>query len=193
MHVYSFLQEIGVYNLWALAIAIVIYAYIVLTGATGQNLATWISWAMLDTVATFSLYAKHGNWYLVALYVCGSSFVSHSIWKSATFKWGTTEKICVVMVIVCIVAWKIAGPDYATVGAVIGVSIATWPQIKDSILNPSLESIKIYGGFTIVNILATVAGKAWTIEERLYPATCTVLCALIVIACSRIYFKPRGV
>jgi hypothetical protein len=41
--------------------------------------------------------------------------------------------------------------------------------------------VKIYLGYTLANALSTLGGKAWVVEERLYPTACVALCATVVI------------
>jgi hypothetical protein len=189
---------VDIYNTLGIILAFFIYVYLVREirkGSTEQNLATWTSWGLLDIVAGISLYVQGGNWYLLTIYIAGSIVISLCILQSAKFQWGAVEKICLALVIVSILLWTQAGPWYATIISTAGIAIATYPQLKDAILNPQTSPIEVYIGFTIVNALATAGGKAWTIEERLYPAVCTILCCLIVLFSLRKYSvkeEPRG-
>lgn len=186
----------NVYNILAVSLVVIIYVYLVQqirTGTARQNLATWTSWVLLDIVAGTSLYVQGGNWYLIAIYVVGGSIIVATIIQSSLFELGWVEIVCFILVVVCIVMWKLSGPQYATVISTIGVAIATYPQIKDAYYNPTEVPLAVYVGFTLANILATIAGKGWTIDERFYPATCSMLCVVIVILTMRRYQKPRGV
>lgn len=185
----------NVYNKLSVLLTIFLYVYLVVQirkGDVVQNLATWLSWALLDAVTGISLYVQHGNWYLLLPYVIGSLTISYFILGSAKFTWGRIEIICFSLVIVSILVWTQLGPWYATIVATTGVSIATYPQIKDAFLLPDTMPIKVFIGFTLVNALAVAGGKDWTIEERFYPATCTVLCMIIVGFSSRKYFVSRS-
>lgn len=188
----------NIYNILAVSLAFLIYIYMIRLFRKGdieQNLATWLSWVLLDVVAGLSLYVQGGNWPLLVAYVVGGITIVLCIVKSAKFDWGNVEKICFALVIICIVLWKLFGPQYATVVSTIGVAIAFLPQAKDVFLRPEKNPVEIFTGFTVVNALATVAGKSWTIEERLYPAVCTSLCIVLVVLCFKKYFpigRPRG-
>jgi Zn-dependent protease with chaperone function len=190
-------QEVGVniYNIMSLSLAAILYVYLarqIRKGTAEQNLATWLSWGLLDTVAGVSLFAQHGNWYLLSVYVASCIMIICCIIGSAKFTWGKVETICFLLVVVSIVIWTQSGAWYATIISTFGVAVATYPQIKDAVLRPKTAPAEVYLGFVAVNALATLAGKGWTIEERLYPAVCTVLCILIVGPASRKYFtRPR--
>ncbi len=188
----------NIYTTISISFCILIYLYLahkIRKGNAEQNLATWVSWVLLDTVAGASLFVQDGNWYLLAMYVAGGTMISSFIFRSAKFKWGIVEKTSLLLVVVSIIIWTRSGPWYATIVSTIGVAIATCPQLKDAILEPATQPIEVYIGFTIINGLAVAGGKAWTIDERFYPAVCTILCALIVGFSSRKYFfveKPHG-
>ncbi len=182
----------NIYNAMSLSLAVILciyLAYQIRKGSAEQNLATWISYVLLDGVAGLSLFAQHGNWYLLSVYVVGNMIIVFCIIGSAKFTWGWVETICFLLVIVSIVVWKLSGPMYATIISTIGMSIATYPQIKDAVLKPKTAPAEVYFGYIFVNGLATAAGKSWTVDERLYPGVCTVLCVLIVIFASRKYLN----
>lgn len=187
-----------IYNILGVTLASLLYIYLfqqIRKGGVEQNLATWVSWGLLDIVAGVSLYVQGGNWYLLAIYIAGSLVISTCIFRSAKFMWGLTETVCSVLVVISIIMWAQSGPWYATIISTVGVAFATLPQLKDAIVNPSTSSPEVYIGFTVVNVLATVGGKAWTIEERLYPGVGAVLCVFIVLFSLRKYSvaeKPRG-
>lgn len=188
-----------IYNTLGVTLASFLYICLfrqIREGSTEQNLATWVSWGLLDIVAGVSLYVQGGNWYLLAIYVGGSIVISARIFSCAKFTLGWIEAICFLLVVASIVFWiKSNDPSYATIISTVGVAVATLPQLKDTIVKPATSSPEIYSGFTIVNVLATIGGKAWTIEERLYPGVCTVFCLCIVLFSLRKYSvaeRPRG-
>lgn len=188
-----------IYNVLGVTLAFLLYIYLfqqIRKGGVEQNLATWVSWGLLDIVAGVSLYVQGGNWYLLAIYVAGSIVISTCIFRYTPFALGWIETVCFLLVVASIVFWvRSNNPSYATVISTIGVAVATLPQLKDAIINPATSSPGVYVGFTVVNVLATVGGKTWTIEERLYPGVCTVLCVFIVLFSLRKYSvveKPRG-
>lgn len=163
----------------------------ILSRKVTQNLATFILWGTLDAVAAMSLFTQHGNWYLPAAYVGGCLLVIGSLIYVRTMKWTWFETLISVMVIVCIIGWWQSGPRMATILSTAGVVIAGLPQLWDSYTEPETQPFVIYWGFVLVNVLSTLGGKSWIVEERLYPASCAVLCFLVVLAISRKFIhKP---
>ncbi len=153
----------------------------ILKGSAAQNLATWILWGLLDVVAGVSLYAQGGNWYLLGAYVTGCTAIVLCLLRKGEWTWGLLETTSTAMVVVSLVAWYYSGPRNATIISTAGVALATIPQWKDAWKDPWVMPLDIYAGFTMANVLATVGGSAWTVGERLYPATCIVLCFVIFL------------
>jgi len=188
---------LNIYNTLSIILAAFIYLHLarqIRKGSAEQNLATWISWALLDVVAGVSLFVQGGNWYLLTIYVAGCTLITCCIIGSAKFTWKAVETICFLLVIASIVVWTQTSARYATIISTAGVVIATYPQLKDALTKPSTIPIDVFVGFIVVNGLAIVGGKAWTIEDRFYPTVCMVLCVLIVGFSLRKYFvkKPAG-
>ena len=189
----------NIYNIASVTFASFIYIYLarqISKGKAEQNLATWLSWGLLDLVAGISLFAQDGNWYLPTFYVAGCTLILYCIIGSAKFKWGRVETICFLLVIVSVFMWTRSGPWYATVISTVGVVIASYPQLKDAVFTPSTSPAEVFVGFAVANALSTAGGKAWIVEERLYPGVNTILCVLIVVFSLRKYFfveRPRGV
>ncbi len=156
-----------------------------------QNIATWILWVILDVIATLSIWWQGGNYFLVAMYVIGGSVTVCFIFKSRLFSWTWLESLVTTLVIASIVLWLLSGARLAIVMSTLGVVIAGIPQLVDSWRNPWGNSVAIYLGFTVVNFLAVIAGKDWTIEERFYPTSCSLLCFCITFATARKYLKNQ--
>jgi hypothetical protein len=73
----------------------------------------------------------------------------------------------------------------ATVLSTTGVFLGGLPQVRDSFMDPEKSPMMLFVGFTVANILSTMGGSSWTVEERLYPAAASVLCILVVLASLR--------
>jgi hypothetical protein len=187
----------NIYVKLSVGLACFIYAYLayqIRKGAAKQNIATWVSFALLDIVAGISLHNQHGNWHLFLIYTMGSSTIVLCIFGSAKVTWNWVEKTCVGLVVAAIAIWILLGAQYATVLSTIGMAIAAYPQFKDAIQDVSTAPLGVYLGFMIVNGLATAGGKNWSIDERFCPGVCTVLCIMLVCITSRKLFlaSPRS-
>ncbi len=163
-------------------------AWQLLTGQVTQNFATWLLWGILDGIAALSLYKQKGNWYLPAGYVGGCTFTLICMLRALDFKWTTFETEVSAIVALCIIGWKYSGPRLATVLSTIGVVVGGFAQLKDAWTEPMKMPFLVYLGFVVANALATMGGKSWTVEERFYPASCTVLCIAIVVITSQRFF-----
>ena len=178
-------SRVNIYQKLSVALALSLYlplSYQILTGKVRQNLATFILWGSLDAIAALSIFAQGGNYYLPAIYVAGCSIVVSSILKSKSYGvWTSYETKIVFLVALSVVAWFLSGPWAATIFSTSGVMMASLPQIKDTWRDPASTPGLIYAGCTVANALSIVGGSAWTVEERLFPTACTVLCIFIVV------------
>lgn len=181
----------NIYTKLGVIVALLMYpplAYKILKRRVEQNLAAFILWGLLDAVAALSLFVQGGNWFLPGAYVFGCITVVVSLLIVKTYEWTIFETFVSLLVLACIVGWAVSGPRMATIMSTTGVMLAGAPQLVDAIKKPAQQPILEYLGFTIANVLSTMGGKSWTVEERLYPGACVVLCGAVLIACSRKYF-----
>ncbi len=180
---------------WASVIlAVVLYVPLgrqLVSGLVTQNLATFILWGSLDAIVGASMYVQgSGNFQLPFAYVLGCIFIISCILRSGNYSWTKFEtKISLVVaaccVAWCVIVWGFDNPWLATVLSTIGVVAAGIPQLRDSWREPESSPLRTYVGFTVVNILSTMAGLSWTVEERLYPVSCAILCGAVVLASMR--------
>lgn len=185
----------NLYSKLSVVIALTLYlplAWQILTKQVTQNLATFILWGSLDLVAAASMLLQGGNWTLPAAYVGGCVIIIGCLIRVRSVKWTWFETAITVMVVICLVGWKMSGARMATILSTIGVVLAGFPQLADSYKEPEKQPLLIYVGFVVVNGLSVAGGRAWTIEERFYPASCVVLCLAIVLATARRYFRGKA-
>lgn len=150
-----------------------------------QNVATWILWVALDTIALISVIQQNGNYLLLAVYCIAGTAVVYSLFYKKLFKWTRFESFVLFLVVICLVIWAISGSRGATIASTIAVWISGCPQIRDSWRKPDRTTGLIYLGFTVANGLSFFGGKSWTIEETFYPGMMTTLCAAIAVAAFR--------
>ncbi len=176
-------------------VAILIYFFLcfqVLTGKSKQNFATWALWAMIDAIAATTIIIQGGNYLLPAIYSLGSAAVTLSILRSKNFAWTWFETMVACFVVICLVVWGISGPWTATIASTLAMVIAGIPLTVESYRRPWEQSFFIYLGYTVANILSTFGGKDWSVEERFYPASCFILCLIIVVFTSRKFWMQRA-
>lgn len=177
----------------AATLAILVYfptTYQVLRGKMKLNLATFLLWGALDAIAAGSIFAKGGNWTLPAAYVVGVLVVIIAMLKARTFDWGRLETITSVMVGISILVWMFVGPVMATIVSSCSMAIATVPQVWDTWRKPQECTLWMWFVFLVINVMSTMAGKDWSVSERFYPATCTILTGVIFLLGLRKLSRP---
>ncbi|MCX6832757.1 MAG: hypothetical protein NT028_11630, partial [candidate division Zixibacteria bacterium] len=169
-------------------IAILLYVPLcvqVLSGKVKQNFATWVLWATLDGIVAATIIFQGGSFLLPAAYSLGSAAVTLSILKSKNFKWTWFETMVACLVVACVVVWVVSGAKVATVASTLAVMIAGVPQSIEAYKKPHEQPFLIYVGFLVANSLATAGAKNWSIEERFYPASMTLLTIAVVLFIAR--------
>lgn len=156
-----------------------------------QNFATWILWAILDGIATASIIYQHGNFLLTAAFSLGSTITAICILKSKNFSWGWFESMATFLAIACMVIWALSGARIATIASTTAVLIAGLPLMWDCYKRPWKNPFFTYSAFMVSNVLGTAGGKNWSVEERFYPAACTVYCGVVMILVARKFWNPE--
>ena len=153
-------------------------------GAEGQSCATWFLWGLLDTVLTISVIEQRGNFFLPLGFAIGDVLLVILLLIKGRFRWGLFETGILVMVIGCIVGWKLAGPKIATVSATMGICVAGIPGLLAMLKHPQRKIGNVWAGYILANALSFFGGTAMTIEERFAPGV-FALCSLAMFAASR--------
>jgi hypothetical protein len=182
--------DVNIYQKLSVVLGISLFlplAWQILRGKAKQNMATFILWGSLDGIATGSIFLQHGSYQLPATYTAGSIIVILCILRSRTIEWTWFESFMSVLVFACIIGWSLSGPYLATVMSTVAVTLAGFPQLKDSWKSPKQFPTVIYCGYSVANLLGTIGAKSWSIEERLYPVSALVICVLMVLASLRKY------
>ena len=147
------------------------------TGKKKQPFSTWALLCSLNTLTLFSVLKTHGNWQPIAIYVIANAIIATSVLLQGQFYWGSLEYYCCGLIMFCICVWIISGPQIATIASSLSIVIASFPQLRDSWNDPRSNPWLVWIGFTFANAISTAGGIEWSIEERFYGTTCTVLCA----------------
>lgn len=182
--------------------------YKVWTGRLTQNFATYFLWGLLDAIAGASIWLKGGNFLLPALYALLSFGVIAAIIRAGLkatahqklphgllhpaqlaqfvrrvapgIKWSWRESVTSTFVVGSIIVWCFLSNEAATVASTAGVIAAGLPQLYDVWKRPRRAPVLEYIGFTAANALSTMAGHDWSIQERLYGGSCTILTIIFV-------------
>jgi len=165
--------------------AIGIVAYILLIAAllrttTEQSFAAFLLWALLDLIATLTTILQHGNYWLPLSNALGSTVITLMLIYKKQVSWSWVETLTALLVVVCLITWYTAGERAGIIASSLAVVIASIPQMVDTYKKPEATPTHIYLVFLLANIVSFIAGSAWSIEERFYPACSIFLCVVIV-------------
>lgn len=149
-------------------------------GGKGQSFAMWALWAVLDTTMTISLIVQGGNYLLTAGFSIGSIVLALILLAKGRATWSGFETLILSLVVICLAVWKLSGPKMATVATTAAILIAGIPGAIELWRHPEPVIGRLWGGYTVANLLALFGGHAWTIEERLAPAIFTLQTLLMV-------------
>jgi hypothetical protein len=163
------------------------------SGKVKQNLFTWLLWAILDGIVAVTIIAQNGNFLLPVAFTVGSVITSFFIVGSKNkVSWTWFETMVVLLVVSSMGVWHFSGDRVATIASTIAVTIAGIPQLIDAWKKPKDMPILEFVSYTIANGLSTAGGKNWSISERLFPASGTVFCLLIVVFSARKFWQKKG-
>ena len=159
--------------------------------AAGQSFAMWMLWTALDLILTVSLFEQHGN-YLVSLgFAVGDAFMTVLLLVKGRFVWGRFETVILVLVLGCLVGWKLGGPVTATVATTLGICVAGIPGLVELWKNPQRKVGHIWAAYVVANGLAFWGGRTMTIEQRFAPGVFAGFSLLMFLA-SRRRMSPTG-
>ncbi len=146
-----------------------------------QSFASYALWSTLDGIATMSLIAQNGNFWLSLFYSIGAGLVAISLLIKKQFSWSKFESFVSFLIIICLVTWYYSGPFLAMISSVSALSIASVPQIIDTLKKPQSTPTILYCGFCTANLLSFIGGSAWVLEQKLYSAAALIICSTITI------------
>ena len=168
----------------ALLLFIPMIAGILKSGAASHSCATWLLWAALDAVLTVSIIDQRGNFLLPLGFAIGDVLVVVLLVAKGRFTWGRFETVILILVIGCMVGWKLGGPRTATIAATMGICVAGVPGLMAMWKEPQRKVGTVWAGYVVANSLSFFGGTAMTLQERFAPGV-FALCSLAMFAASR--------
>jgi hypothetical protein len=173
MNVHEILKIIG--GALALLLFIPMARQTLKENGAGQSFATWILWAALDSILAASTIIRHGNFFLPLGFAIGGVAMTILLLAKHRYAWTKLDSAILILVVICVVAWKFGGARTAIVASTLATSIATIPGLVELWRNPNRTVANLWGIYTLANFIAFVGGTAMTIEERFAPAIFTIL------------------
>ncbi|MGA2786653.1 MAG: hypothetical protein ABSF60_03920 [Verrucomicrobiota bacterium] len=180
MDFHDFLKITG--GIGALALFVPMAVEVVKDGGAGQSFATWMLWAALDTILTISLFLQHGNYLLPLGFATGGITLTTLLLIKGRFAWGRMDSVILVLVLGCLLGWKLGGAKMAAVAATLGICLAGVPGLVELWRNPQRKVGNIWGWYVLANGLAFLGGTAMTMEERFAPGVFAAFSLLMFFA-----------
>ncbi|HVU09366.1 MAG TPA: hypothetical protein VHG89_12560 [Verrucomicrobiae bacterium] len=174
-----------------LAMFIPMAVEIVKRAGAGQSFATWLLWAMLDTILAASTIVRNGNFLLPLGYAVGGWLLTGLLLVKGGFRWGRLDSVILGFVFVCLVSWKLGSAKTAIIFTTLATVLATIPGLVELWRNPQRTIGNIWAGYALTNAFSFFGGTAMTVEERFSPAVFTMLALLMVAVSRREYFFAR--
>ncbi len=168
----------------ALVLFIPMAVRILKDAGAGQSFATWLLWAMLDSILTISLFLQHGNFLLPFGFAAGGIALTILLLVKGHFAWGRLDSVILMLVLGCLVGWRMGGARMATVAATLGICVAGIPGLVELWRNPQRKVGNVWGWYVLANGLSFLGGTAMTLEERFAPGVFAGY-ALLMFAASR--------
>ena len=180
MDFHDFLKITG--GIGALALFVPMAVEVIKDGGAGQSFATWMLWAALDTILTVSLFLQHGNYLLPLGFAAGGIVLTTLLLAKGRFAWDRMDNVILLLVLGCLIGWKLGGAKTATVAATLGICLAGIPGLVELWRNPQRKVGNIWGWYVLANGLAFWGRTAMTVEERFAPGVFAVYSLLMFVA-----------
>lgn len=154
-----------------------------------QNGLSWLLWALLDTIALFSLKAQEGRYRFLVAIIIGQFVVAVVLIFQKGFKWSWFESLVLVLIFGCLYVWYKSDAWWATIASTASVIFAGLFQVRDSWKQPSRKTGIVYTGFFIVYVLVFMGTTEWSVKQRAYPVGAGLLSLSIALSGLR---KPKS-
>src|ERR1035437_2973762 len=183
MDFHDFLKIAG--GLGALALFVPMAVEMIKDVGAGQSFATWLLWAALDTILTISLFLQRGNYLLPLGFAVGGIVLTTLLLVKGRFAWGRMDSVILVLVLGCLIGWRLGGAKTAAVAATTGICRAGTPGVVEWGGNPQRKGGNIGGWYVLTTGLAFWGGTPMTLEDRFAPGVFAVFSLLMFVASRR--------
>lgn len=169
------------------AIAYVRICYGIVRGQIRMNIATWMIWAIVNTITTSSIIASGFTYpWMNLAFTVGSFMVLLLSLRGGSWKWGHTETVCALAAVAAMTFWFFMGPTMALLLGVMAMAAGGIPQLIDTYHSPENQAELDWILFEIGSLLSLVGAPLWEPAYVLYPLVGALLNGLMV------WFIVRG-
>jgi hypothetical protein len=172
--------ELSLYSWISLGLVSSFYGVIswtIIKSGAKANLATWISWLLMDLAILAGMLQRKADVLLIATYTLGTLLVVIvCALGRPDFKWGQTEKVCISLVVVVIVVWALTGSaEVAICISLVAITIGSFPMAKGLWENPANEKLLPWVLVALGTFFSVLDIKNWTFVQAATPVWCLIL------------------
>lgn len=132
-------------------------------------------WALLDIfVFVTSFAAGNKRAWLPLGFALGATLVTCILYSKSGWKWGTVETISATGALIALLSWRKLGPRSALIAVVVAMNISSIPAVCNAWSQTSHAGWWYWAGVSFCSLLSTYGASAWTVKDRLFPATSCV-------------------
>lgn len=146
-----------------------------------KSFASFLMWGVLNAIIAFSLYVQAGNWMPVVLYAVTSFLTSICICIKFGMAWRSEDTWIACIALTCMVTRFYVDARYVTIMTTAAVMLVGISQLQDISRNPDLQKSWPWIGFGAAHFCSILAGKEWSVPERLYPTACLLFSLLLIL------------
>lgn len=169
----------------SLTLGIVAYSLMIFSTlmGTGENLSftTFALWSMLNFITAYTTYKKKANPSIPIIYGSGATLTAAILLCKGRCQWSNLDSAVAVLVVVCLLLWKIKGEKWALVSSTLAATIAGIPFLVIIWRNPEMSPVLPNALFTLTNLLSFFAADKWTVEDRLFSGINVIFCFMFVL------------
>ena len=145
-----------------------------------QSFASYLLWFILEILLITATYLEGGNYSLQLGYATGGIVTVIILFIRKEYAWNWVTTLVTVLIVACVVIWKRSGNEAGIIAMCIAIFIATIPQAIDTSKYPEKTPINVWWIWTAGNFCSLIAGKDWSVEERLFPVS-ALLGSLLIL------------
>lgn len=156
---------------------------------------TWFLYLTLDCITMFSGEKVRINMDpMVFGFAIGSLIMSSVLFYQKRFvKCTMIEFTTIILIIICVVIWKLVGSYFALVASITSESIVGIYLIIETYKYPKVKyNLAGYIGFIIISILSVISTKVWNVAEVGFALCETILSFVILIPLLKKWWSEKN-
>ncbi len=159
-----------------------------LQGNSGVSFATFIFWTLIAGINAYATFKEHGNFILSLTLAFGNFLTALVLLMKGNVSWGNLEWFAAILLVACLFAWRASTLYTTIIVSTIAITIGGIPQLFLAWNEPAKISIEAWSIFCISSFFGVLAGKNWSMKERLYPIARFFFYGLIVFFALKRFF-----